>query len=84
MVKYIIAYVLEHAPKMAFFDEFVQPGLLARLNHIVDRTLRTSPPPAIDLLQESGRRSVSVDRWGIDLQSNFPALHYGVFQSRCS
>jgi asparaginyl-tRNA synthetase len=72
MVKYIIAYVLEHAPEeMAFFDEFVQPGLLTRLNHIVESDFaHITYTEAIDLLQKSGKAfEYPVDRWGIDLQS---------------
>jgi asparaginyl-tRNA synthetase len=72
MVKDIIAYVLEHAPEeMAFFDEFVQPGLLARLNHIVESDFaHITYTEAIDLLQKSGKTfEYPVDRWGIDLQS---------------
>ena len=37
MVKYIISYVLEKAPKeMNFFNSFVDKGLLERLNHVVN------------------------------------------------
>ena len=36
MIKYIISYVLEHAPEeMAFFNQFVDKGLLDRLNHVL-------------------------------------------------
>ena len=37
MLKYIISYVLEHAPEeMAFFNQFVDKGLLDRLNNILN------------------------------------------------
>ena len=37
MLKYIIAYVLEHAPEeMNFFNQFVDKGLIERLNHVVN------------------------------------------------
>ena len=72
MVKYIISYTLEHAPEeMAFFDEFVQKGLLDRLQHIVSSDFgRITYTEAVDVLQRSGKEfQFPVDRWGIDLQS---------------
>ena len=37
MIKYIISYVLEHAPEeMNFFYPFVDKGLLERLNHVLN------------------------------------------------
>ena len=37
MLKYIIRYVLEHAPEeMAFLNRFVDTGLLERLNHVLN------------------------------------------------
>ena len=37
MLKYVINYVLEHAPEeMAFFNKFIDKGLLDRLNHVVN------------------------------------------------
>ena len=39
MIKFIIAYVLEHAPEeMAFFNQFVDKGPINRLHHVM--TLR--------------------------------------------
>ena len=36
MIKFVIAYVLENAPEeMAFFNQFVDKGLLDRLNHVM-------------------------------------------------
>jgi asparaginyl-tRNA synthetase len=72
MVKYIISYTLEHAPEeMAFFDEFVQKGLLDRLHHIVASDFgHVTYTEAIELLQRAGKEfQFPVDRWGIDLQS---------------
>lgn len=72
MVKYIISYTLKHAPEeMAFFDAFVQKGLLERLNLIVNSDFaRITYTEAIELLQKSGKTfEYPVDRWGIDLQS---------------
>ena len=37
MIKYIIGYVLEHAPEeMEFFNKFVDKGLLERLRHVAE------------------------------------------------
>ncbi|HPF18009.1 MAG: asparagine--tRNA ligase [Bacillota bacterium] len=72
MVKYIISYTLEHAPEeMAFFDAFVQKGLLDRLHHIVHSEFgHVTYTEAVALLQRSGKEfQFPVDRWGIDLQS---------------
>ncbi len=36
MIKYIISYVMEHAPEeMAFFNQFVDKGLMDRLNNVL-------------------------------------------------
>ena len=40
MLKYIIKDVLENAPEeMEFFDKFVSPGLLERLNNVLNSDL---------------------------------------------
>ena len=40
MIKYIITYVLEHAPEeMEFFNKFVDKGLLERLHHVAESEL---------------------------------------------
>ena len=37
MLKYIINYVLEHAPEeMAFFNQFIDKGLIDRLHNVVE------------------------------------------------
>jgi len=72
MVKFIISYVLEHAPEeMSFFDEFVQNGLIDRLENIVSSDFaHITYTEAVDLLQKSEKTfEYPVDRWGIDLQS---------------
>lgn len=72
MVKYIITYTLENAPEeMEFFNEFVDKGLLERLNNIVQSDFACiTYTEAIDLLQKSGKDfQYPVNQWGIDLQS---------------
>jgi asparaginyl-tRNA synthetase len=55
MVKYIIRYVLEKAPEeMQFFDKFVQKGLLAKLQKVLDRSFKVVTfKEAIDILQSA-------------------------------
>lgn len=71
MVKYIIKYVLEHAPEeMEFFDKFVDKGLLNRLQHIVDSDFeRVTYTKAVETLQNCGEKFQYQVEWGIDLQT---------------
>ncbi len=58
MVKYIINYVLEHAPEeMEFFNKFMEKGLLERLDNIVNSDFgRVTYTEAVELLKKSGKR----------------------------
>ena len=71
MVKYIINYVREHAPEeMAFFNQFVDKGLLERLDGIVNSDFgKVTYTEAVRLLQESGKEFEYPVEWGIDLQT---------------
>ncbi len=71
LLKYIIKYVLDNAPEeMKFFDSFVEKGLIARLQHIVDSDFaRVSYTEAVDLLQKCGAKFENKVEWGIDLQT---------------
>ena len=71
MIKYIINYVLENAPEeMNFFNQFVDKGLLDRLNHIVSSEFaRVTYTEAVDLLLKSGKEFQYPVAWGIDLQT---------------
>ncbi len=71
MLKYIISYVLEHAPEeMEFFNSFVDKGLLERLNNIVESDFaRITYTEAIDILKKvEDQFDYPVD-WGVDLQT---------------
>jgi len=70
MLKHIIRYVLEHAPEeMTFFEQWVEPGLIARLTAVADADfVRCSYTKAIELLQASGREFEFPVEWGLDLQ----------------
>ena len=55
MLKYIINYVLENAPKeMEFFNNFVDKGLIDRLKHVANSEFgRVTYTEAIDILEKN-------------------------------
>ena len=71
MLKYIIGYVLEHAPEeMAFLNKFVDKGLLERLEHVRTSDFgRISYTEAIKLLEPHNDRFAYKVFWGCDLQT---------------
>ncbi len=71
MLKYIINYVLENAPEeMNFFNNFVDKGLLERLNNVVSNDFgRVTYTEAIELLEKSGKDFEYPVKWGCDLQT---------------
>ncbi len=71
MIKYIIAYVLEHAPEeMAFFNQFVDKGLLERLNHVLSSDFgHVTYTEAIELLEKHNDQFEYPVHWGSDLQT---------------
>ena len=71
MVKYIIRYVLENLPEeMEFFSKFVDPGLMDRLNNIVNSDFaRITYTEAIDILLKADQKFDYPVSWGVDLQS---------------
>ena len=71
MLKYIISYVLENAPdEMAFFDSFVEKGLLDRLHNIVSSDFgRVTYTEAVEILTKYNDRFENKVEWGIDLQT---------------
>ncbi|MDD4582747.1 MAG: asparagine--tRNA ligase [Eubacteriales bacterium] len=71
MIKYIINYVLENAPQeMAFFNEFIDKGLLERLQNIVDSEFaRVTYTDAVELLLKAEQEFQYPVSWGIDLQT---------------
>ncbi len=71
MIKYIISYVLEHAPEeMAFFNERVDTGLLDRLNHVLTSDFgRITYTDAVKILEEHNSRFDYPVHWGSDLQT---------------
>ena len=71
MIKYIISYVLEHAPEeMAFFNQFMDKGLLDRLNNILANDFgRITYTEAVALLEKHNDKFDYPVSWGCDLQT---------------
>lgn len=71
MIKYIIRYVMDNAPEeMQFFNQFVDNGLLERLNHVVNSDFgRVTYTEAIRLLEEHNEEFDYPVHWGSDLQT---------------
>ncbi|MBR2928288.1 MAG: asparagine--tRNA ligase, partial [Oscillospiraceae bacterium] len=71
MLKYIISYVLEHAPEeMAFFNQFMDKGLLERLNNILNNDFgRITYTDAVALLEKHNDKFEYPVSWGCDLQT---------------
>ncbi len=70
-IKYVLHYVLEHcAEDMAFFNEFIEPGLLERLNNVLHSPFaKVTYTEAIDILHQCGKKFEYAVSWGTDLQS---------------
>ncbi len=71
MLKYVIRYVLEHAPEeMAFFNNFIDKGLLERLNHVADSEFaRVTYTEAVEILEKNNDKFEYKVSWGCDLQT---------------
>ncbi len=71
MLKYIIRYVLENAPEeMAFFNQFVDKGLIERLEHVLRSDFaHVTYTEAIRILEKQNDRFEYKVSWGCDLQT---------------
>ncbi len=71
MLKYVIRYVLEHAPEeMNFFNSFVDKGLLDRLNHVLNSEFgHVTYTEAIEILEKNNKKFDYKVSWGCDLQT---------------
>ena len=71
MMKYIIKYVMENAKEeMEFFNNFVDKGLIERLENVVNSDFgRVTYTEAIEILKKSGEEFQYPVEWGIDLQT---------------
>ena len=71
MLKYVIRYVLDHAKEeMAFFNRFVDKGLLERLEHVASADFgRITYTDAIRELEKNNENFDYKVSWGADLQT---------------
>ena len=71
MLKYIIKYVLENAPEeMAFFNQFVDKGLIERLQHVANSDFgHVTYTEAIEILEKHNDEFEYKVHWGSDLQT---------------
>ena len=71
MLKYVINFVIENAPEeMAFFNNFVDKGLLDRLENVVSNDFaRVTYTEAIDILSKNNDNFDYKVSWGCDLQT---------------
>ena len=71
MIKYVINDVLEKCPEeLAFFNNFVDKGLIDRLHHIVDSDFaRITYTEAVEILEKHKDKFQYPVFWGADLQT---------------
>ena len=71
MIKYIIRTVMEKCPQeMAFFNSFVDKGLLSRLEHVASSDFgRVSYTEAVEILKKNNDNFDYKVDWGCDLQT---------------
>ena len=71
MIKYIIKYVMDNAPlEMQFFNNFVDKGLIERLNHVVESDFgHVTYTDAIKILEKHNDEFEYKVFWGCDLQT---------------
>ena len=71
MIKFVISYVLENAPEeVAFFNQFVDKGLLDRLNHVMTSEFgHVTYTEAVKLLEQHNDKFDYKVFWGCDLQT---------------
>ena len=71
MVKHIIRRVMERCPDdLAFFNSFVDSGLLERLEHVASSDFgRITYTDAVEILKKNNERFDYKVDWGVDLQT---------------
>lgn len=70
-LKFIINAVLKKCPAdLEFFDNFVEKGLIARLQHVASSPFaHLTYTEAVEILKKSGKTFEYSVEWGVDLQS---------------
>lgn len=71
MIKYCIEYVMDNCPEeMKFFNEFIDKGLLDRLNFVKNADFRRMTyTEAIDILTKADVKFENKVTWGVDLNT---------------
>jgi asparaginyl-tRNA synthetase len=71
LLKYVLRAVLDERPDdMAFFEERIEKGVIAKLQGIVDKPfVRMDYTEAISILERSKQKFEFPVKWGMDLQS---------------
>jgi len=71
MLKYIINYVLEHAPvELNFLNQYIDNGLIERLQHVANSEFgHITYTEAIDILSKNNDNFEYKVYWGCDLQT---------------
>ena len=71
MIKYTFKYVLDNCPEeMEFFNNFIDKGLLDRLNNVINSDfVRVSYTDAIKELEKHNNQFQYKVSWGVDLQT---------------
>lgn len=71
MVRYCVKHVLEKCrDDIELFDKFVEPGLIAKLNNIIENGFaRITYAEAIDIMKKSGHKFEYTPEFGIDMQT---------------
>ncbi|MBP1754510.1 MAG: asnS [Firmicutes bacterium] len=71
MLKYVINYVLEHAPEeMQFFNQFIDQGLLERLTSVANSSFgHVTYTEAVSILEKNNDNFDYKVFWGCDLQT---------------
>ena len=71
MVRTCVKHVMDKCPDdLALFDKFVEPGLIAKLQNIVDNGFaRITYAEAIEIMKNSGHKFEYVPEFGIDMQT---------------
>ena len=71
MIKYVIRYTLKQCPEeMKFFNEFIDKGLLERLNHVLNSEFgHVTYTEAIKILEKHNDEFDYKVFWGCDLQT---------------
>ena len=71
MIQYIIKYVMETCPQdIAFFNQFVDKGLIERLEHVANSDFaRVTYTEAVELLEKNNDKFEYKVEWGCDLQT---------------